>query len=843
MKHLQPLFLVALLLLAGMTSRAQIYTYTNDTVGAYSTVAANATGTALTRVNGTVRPGSPCSTGFSTTSYTSTTTFATTLGGFEATVTAASGYSLSVTGFSVGLRRSGTGPASVRLAYSTDGGASWTDKGTNDAPGTGGCGTTTTSSWTTAVTVPSTNTLMFRVYGFNASSLAGTLQALNLTIAGTVTGGSTATDSITTGAATFGPFCAGAASAISVPFTHTGTAGTYYVQLSNAAGVFPANATANIISAGSATSPISASINTTAGAGYRVRVVSQSPAYYTSGDNGSDILVRAAVTPSVSIAASTTSLCAGTTISVDTTATANGGSIWSIQYFQNGNSIGTGTPQSNITVANGDSIYARYTSNAACAAPATVSSNVLHFTVYQPDNVTVYDTICPGASYSFNGSQLTTSGMYHGTFTNVHGCDSMVMLMLEVLTTKRTVMDAQICQGDQYDFNGRPLTIAGTYNDTIRCDSIVILNLSYKTVQHTVIDALICQGDQYDFNGRPLTIAGSYADTVRCDSIVDLNLSYKTVLRTALSVSICPGTQYDFGGVPRSTSGIYADTVRCDSIVTLTLTVKTLQTTALTASICAGDVYNFNGRSLTTAGTYRDTIRCDSIVTLALSIRSVHQTDVLDTICAGDVYNFNGRSLTVAGVYRDTVRCDSIVNLTLTVNALPVVTWPISGVYDTIICIDQNLGSQNFVLLTGGLPAGGTYSGYGVSHDTLYLSNFAHTFDTAIVLTYSYTAATGCRASSSHTVRLNACLGVNHIEELAAIRAIPNPSMGSFTLETSGSKGAHYSVYDMLGNIVAESEINSDRQSVTLPANAAGVYTLLVQQHNHSKALRLVIQK
>ena len=169
------------------TSYGQILTYTNDSSGALSSVATNATGTPLSRVNGATRPGTPCSSGYSVTSFPSTTTYATTLPAIETSVSANTGYTLNVTGFSVDLRRSATGPANVRYAYSTDGGTTWTDQGLDQSPNNAVCGTTTTATWSTTFTVSAPNQLIFRVYGFNASGTTGTFQILNLIINGTVT--------------------------------------------------------------------------------------------------------------------------------------------------------------------------------------------------------------------------------------------------------------------------------------------------------------------------------------------------------------------------------------------------------------------------------------------------------------------------------------------------------------------------------------------------------------------------------------------------------------------------------------------------------------------------------
>ena len=119
------LYLFFAFVLSLVSVHAQIYTYTNDSAGNYSAVASNATGQKLTRHNGAVRPVTPCTLGFSSDSFTSNATYASTLPCVEADVAAVSGYQLSVTGFSVGLRRSNTVQypvpimqAAVRLLHS-----------------------------------------------------------------------------------------------------------------------------------------------------------------------------------------------------------------------------------------------------------------------------------------------------------------------------------------------------------------------------------------------------------------------------------------------------------------------------------------------------------------------------------------------------------------------------------------------------------------------------------------------------------------------------------------------------------------------------------------------------
>ncbi len=204
------LVIVATLGLFGRAN-AQILVYNTDTAGVLASVATNATGTNLNRVNGAAEPTAPCTLGgFSTTNFSASTTYSSTEAAVEVTAAPNSGYTLNVTDFHVAIRRSTTGPNNVRYAYSTDGGTTWIDEGSDNFPKNSTCGDTVSSIWTASVSVAYPSTLMFRIYGFNASSVHGTFQVMDLVIDGTVDGSTSscpvatglAASSITTSSAT-----------------------------------------------------------------------------------------------------------------------------------------------------------------------------------------------------------------------------------------------------------------------------------------------------------------------------------------------------------------------------------------------------------------------------------------------------------------------------------------------------------------------------------------------------------------------------------------------------------------------------------------------------------------
>ena len=311
-------------------------------------------------------------------------------------------------------------------------------------------------------------------------------------------------------------------------------------------------------------------------------------------------------------------------------------------------------------------------------------------------HATIADEICSGGSYSFFDTTLTTAGTYAHTLQTIHGCDSVITLNLTVNPDYNTPVAAAICDGDIYNFYGRPLTASGTYTQTLQsihgCDSVITLTLTVNPVYNTPVSHTICQGDSYNFFDTTLTAAGVYSHTLQtvngCDSIITLTLTVNPVFNTPIAHTMCQGDSYNFFDTTLTTAGVYSHTLQtvngCDSVISLTLTVNPVYNIAVSQDICQGGSFNFNGEILTEPGTYFDTLQtvngCDSIISLTLNVHQVYNIAVSQDICQGGSFNFNGDILTQAGTYTDTLEsvhgCDSIVTLTLAVN--PVYNTPMA---------------------------------------------------------------------------------------------------------------------------------------------------------------------
>ena len=416
-------------------------------------------------------------------------------------------------------------------------------------------------------------------------------------------------------------------------------------------------------------------------------------------------------------------------------------------YSFNGNSYnGSGTYTGTFTTASG------------CDSTVTVN-----LTVANPITNTIAASICQGLSYAFNGNNYTTGGTYTGFFTTGAGCDSVVTLNLTVNPAYAQNIFDTICQGSTYLYNGNTYITGGSYANTFTtgssCDSIVTLNLTVNPASFDTISAAICPGNSYAFGGTNYTAAGTYTQTFTsaagCDSVVTLDLSISPNSSSAFTASICQGANYTFNGTTYNSTGTYiavfpgANT--CDSTVTLSLTVNAPISDTLVASTCTGTPFTYNGNSYSITGNYPNIFTgansCDSTVVVKLTVNPVYNNTASATICSNQTYSFGGTSYNASGTYSNTFTsskgCDSVVTLTLTVNPSPASSFTAS------ICAGQSYAYN-----------GNTYTATG---------NYANTFQTGLACDSVVTLVLTVNPIKYKTVNTNICQGANYFFNGAAL--------------------------------------------------------------------------
>jgi len=137
------------------------------------------------------------------------------------------------------------------------------------------------------------------------------------------------------------------------------------------------------------------------------------PANATS--NSVTMIVIANVAPSVSILASQNAICTGSPVTFTATPI-NGGNAPAYQWLVNGNSAGTNSATfSSSNFADGDVISCVLTSNAACATPASATSNSINMSVNPLVSPAVsiaasQNNICPGTNITFTATPTNGGG-------------------------------------------------------------------------------------------------------------------------------------------------------------------------------------------------------------------------------------------------------------------------------------------------------------------------------------------------------------------------------------------------------------------------------------------------
>ena len=324
-----------------------------------------------------------------------------------------------------------------------------------------------------------------------------------------------------------------------------------------------------------------------------------------------------------------------------------------------------------------------FMSSSGCDSVVSLDLEVLDFL---ETNLT--ESICYGETIQVGNEVFDQTGQYQVDLIASNGCDSMVILDLQVVPVIEMPLMVTVCSGESYQVGNDVFEQTGYFEILFTaasgCDSLVQLDL---VVQPPIVENLqvdICQGTSYTIGNQTFDQAGQYQigfmTAAGCDSTVLLDLGVADFLQTNLMESICDGESFQIGSQAFNQTGQYqVDFVTaggCDSVVFLDLLVLQNWKTDLSETICESEIFQVGNEIFTQTGHYEVGLQaasgCDSLVVLDLEVLPIETAFLTEEICSGQVYTIGNESFTSAGQYLVTLTavsgCDSVVSLNLSVN-------------------------------------------------------------------------------------------------------------------------------------------------------------------------------
>ncbi|MGL4597059.1 MAG: T9SS type A sorting domain-containing protein, partial [Bacteroidia bacterium] len=194
-----------------------------------------------------------------------------------------------------------------------------------------------------------------------------------------------------------------------------------------------------------------------------------------------------------------------------------------------------------------------------------------------------------------------------------------------------------------------------------------------------------------------------------------------------------------------------------------------------------------------------------------------------------DVFNLGAGSYAVSVV--DANGCMDSISFIILDPLPPIVTVALDR--DSICTNDAILA------LTGGSPAGGSWSGPGVTGSSFDPSSLAQGFTT---ITYTYTDPnTNCTASNTDVLYVSLCTGIASQSVSGEWNIFPNPASNLLTISyASNTQPVQVVLFNALGEQVGFWNMNSDRMDIDVTNLAAGIYVVQINRDGATTVSRII---
>lgn len=554
----------------------------------------------------------------------------------------------------------------------------------------------------------------------------------------------------------------------------------------------------------------------------------------TLGDNCEAVYTVnvATSTPATATASASQAICPGQNATI--TATGGGSYDWSDGFA----SIGTGASET-VSPAVTTQYSCLVTDGFGCQTTVYTTVNV---NIPIPPTVSASGsaTICAGSTVDLTSSTPT------GNVWNTTETSSTITVGTAGSYTV-TSDDANGCPATSAPFvvtvNAAPAITSGTVNDPTSCGfstgSIQVTGASSGTVSWTGTASGTSGGSvslPYDITGLA---AGSYNITLvdgnGCTSnllaqpLNDPNPPTTPTISNTGALTFCDGgsvtlTSSYAGAGNNWTTGETADniTVTTSQTISVTYTDGTgCSSTSTSITVTVNPLPS--APTITPSGS--TTICNGETVTLSSSQGTGNVWSTGATTQDIDVTTTS----TIDVIYTDANGCSATSSpITITVNPLPTVA---------LAALNQVCDYTPSFTLSGGTPAGGTYSGPGVTggdFDPATAGLGTHT------ITYEYTDGNGCTNTATQDILVDPCVSIDEVTQ-AGLLIYPNPTDNVIFVELEGE--FDYTVQDTRGRLTTSGNANN-KASISLSSVETGVYFINVtDKANDSVSTTRVVKR
>lgn len=614
--------------------------------------------------------------------------------------------------------------------------------------------------------------------------------------------------------------------------------------------------------------------------------------------NTLNITVTPKVTPQVTITASQSGICNGSSVTFTATPV-NGGTQPAYQWYKNGNTISGATTATYTTAAltDGDVISCGLTSSLSCVTSSNAESNTITMTVTGTVTpalqvTTTATTICagqpttftatpvnggntPGYQWKKNGQNI--SGATTATYTATSLTDGDIISC--VLTSSVSCASPQTATSNSVTMDVTPsfvptVSISGT-NDTICSTSSVtytaLANGVVSTYQWTVNGVNAVLGNSIAFT----PIGVNNGDTIRCiitsaencanptqvvsspDIITVLTPDTLSLQITTAQTTTCAGSAVVFTSTVANSGNnpAYQWSVNGNEINNATNSIYT--TTTLSDGDVVACVVTGNGECVANSQAESNSITINIVSSLTASVTISADQAV---ICQGALAGF-----TATGVNG---------------GAGATYVWSVNGVEDLLgsggpqksfanlnnndtvrcklisseSCVTQaEVLSAPLVVTVAALPdvtitvAGSTLSVPASSAHQWYNCADNSSINGATAATYTATASGDYNVivtNSAGCVDTSDCVNITVIgvDDITAelVSVYPNPFTDNIMISAPGfSKGFTVQVYNNLGEIIKQANSTTSTYAIQLNELVNGLYFVKVSNHQNSFVKRI----